>query len=154
LGSPCVPYYLTGAFSDIEVPILLDTGSAVTVIDEELWSLLNTRKESLEKVSFPIRSATHHNVDIIGQREMTLQLCTKRKKSVRKFTLKVIVAKGLIHKAIIGMDFLKKFGAVIDLYNKRLFLYIDGTKSTHDLKQGTPEYRTVNVILKQNVLIE
>ena len=56
-----------GKFKDVEVPILLDTGSAVTKINEEIWSLVKEKNETLKEVSFAVRSVTKQAVEILGE---------------------------------------------------------------------------------------
>ena len=123
--------FVTGILGNVEIPILLDTGSAVTVIDEELWQLAKKKDEFLEKVPFAIRSVTQHNIEILGQKDINLTLPTRKRNGRKSFKVSVLVAKGLLHKAILGLNFLKCFDAFIDVSQDRLTLYNQGTKSVH-----------------------
>ena len=82
MGNPACPFYVQGMFKKVEIPILIDTGSAVTIIDEELWSLIKQKDEKLNKAPFAIRSVTQHTVKAIGEKEIYSELCTKRKHGV------------------------------------------------------------------------
>ena len=42
------------------------------------------------------------------------------------FEADVIVVRGLAHKAILGLNFLQKYAAKIDILNRKLILYIYG----------------------------
>ena len=50
--------YINGIFGNVLVPILIDSGSAVTIMDEEIWNLIKKKGEELGEVSFPLRLAT------------------------------------------------------------------------------------------------
>jgi hypothetical protein len=69
-----------GIFNRIEVPMLIDTGSAVSIINEEVWKLLNIRGP-LDKVPFTVRSVTQHSIKIIGQKDIHFYLKPKSKRS-------------------------------------------------------------------------
>ena len=115
--------FVTGILGNVEIPILLDTGSTVTVIDEELWQLAKNKDVCLEKVPFAIRSVTQHNIEILGQKNINLTLPTRKRNGRKSFKVSVLVAKGLLHKAILGLNFLKRFDAFIDVSQDRLTLY-------------------------------
>ena len=59
-----------------------------------------------------------------------------------------------MHKVIIGIDFLKRYSAYMDIENEKLLLYNMGTKTGHKLIQGQTEKRSVNVIIKEQAAIE
>ena len=154
MGNPACPFYVQGMFNKVEISILIDTGSAVTIIDEELWSLIKQKDEKLNKVPFAIRSVTQHTVEVMGEKEIYLELCTKRKHGVQAFKIKTLIAKGLVHKAVIGIDFLKRYSANMDIENEKLLLYNKGMKTRHKLIQGQAEQRSVNIIIKEQAAIE
>ena len=54
ISSPSCPLYVNGIFGSVEIPILLDTESAVTVIDEEIWKMMKAKDGTLEKVPFAL----------------------------------------------------------------------------------------------------
>ena len=67
-------YYINGIFGNVQVPILIDSGSAVTIMDEEIWNLIKKKGEELGKVLFPLRSATQHTLEVLGQTKIILKL--------------------------------------------------------------------------------
>ena len=96
---------------------------------------------------------TQQIVEIIGEKEIYFELCTKRKHGVQAFKIKTLIAKGLAHKAIIGIYFLKRYSANTDIENEKLLLYNKGTKTHHKLIQGQAEQCSVNVIIKEQTAI-
>ena len=78
----------------MEFPILLDTGSAVTVINEKMWEVMKTKTDKLENVPFGIKSVTQHDIEILGQKDITLPT---RRNGRQNFNVSVLVAKGLMH---------------------------------------------------------
>ena len=153
ISSPSCPLYINGIFGNVEIPILLDTGSAVTVIDEEIWKLMKAKDDKLEKVPFAIRSVTQHDIEILGQKDINITLPTRKKNGRRNFKVSVLIAKGLLHKAILGLNFLKRFDAFIDLSQNKISLFNQGTKSVHELFQGKGGYRSVSVVLAQDIVV-
>ena len=153
ISSPSCPLYINGIFGNVEIPILLDTGSAVTVIDEEIWKLMKAKDDKLEKVPFAIRSVTQHDIEILGQKDINITLPTRKKNGRRNFKVSVLIAKGLLHKAILGLNFLKRFDAFIDLSQNKISLFNQGTKSVHELFQGKSGYRSVSVVLAQDIVV-
>ena len=152
INSPSCPFYINAIFGKVEIPILLDTGSAVTVIDEEIWGVMKAKADKLEKVPFAIRSVTQHDIEILGQKDITITLPTRRN-GRQNFKVSVLVAKGLLHKAILGLNFLKQFDANIDVCQNRLSLFNQGTKTVHELFQGKGGFRSVSVTLAQDIII-
>jgi len=146
--------YVMGMFNEVEVPILIDTGSAVTIINEEVWKLLKI-KEPLENVPFAIRSVTKHAIEIIGQKEIALQLKSKAKRgALQTFHCKVFVARGLAKEAIMGLDFLKRFEATIDIEQNKLILYKDNVRTVHSLIGRACIGRSIAVVVKEDQIIE
>ena len=74
VSGPSQLHYINGIFGNVQGPILIDSESAVTIIDEEIWNLIKKREEELGKVSFHLRSATQHTLEILGQTEIILKL--------------------------------------------------------------------------------
>ena len=153
ISSPSCPLYVNGIFGSVEIPILLDTGSAVTVIDEEIWKMMKAKDDKLEKVPFAIRSVTQHDIEILGQKEVNITFPTRKKNGRRNFKVTVLIAKGLLHKAILGLNFLNRFEAYIDISQNKMSLHNQGTKSVHELFQGKGGYRSVSVVLAQDIVV-
>ena len=152
IGSPSHPFYIYGTVNNVQIPFLLDTGSAVTIIDEEIWLQTDNRKQ-LEKAPFAIRSVTQHTIEVLGQAMMDIKLRTK-KNSIRNFSFQTLVARGLTQQAILGLDFMKAFRATVNVYSQKLDLYIGKTKSSHHLIQGKTDTRSVNVIITEKVEVQ
>jgi hypothetical protein len=55
INSPSFLFYTLKKFGNIEVPILIDSGSGVTIIDEEIWKTVGIGKK-LKKVPFALRT--------------------------------------------------------------------------------------------------
>ena len=47
--------------------MLIDTSSAVTILDEGVWKIESIYKQKLEKVQLSLRLATQHLLEIVGQ---------------------------------------------------------------------------------------
>jgi hypothetical protein len=125
--------YVMALFNDVEVPMLVDTGSAVTLINEEVWKVLKIN-EPLEPVPFAVSSVNNHQIDILGKKVIRFSLKSKaRYRASRFFYFNVFVARNLAKEAIIGIDFLRRFQAKIDTRSAKLTLIKDGVLSAHSL---------------------
>ena len=113
---------------------------------------MKSKKDKLEEVPFAIRSVTQHDIEILGQKDIIITLPTRKRNGQRNFKVSGLVAKGLLYKAILGLNFLKQFYAYIDVLQNRLSLFILGTKSVHELFQGKGIYRSVSVIFTQDIV--
>ena len=74
VSGPFQLYYINRIFGNVQVPILIDFGSAVTIMDEEIWNLIKKKREKLGKVSFPMNSATQHTFEVLGRTKIILKL--------------------------------------------------------------------------------
>ena len=53
--------------------------------------------------------------------------------------------KGLTHKAVLGLDFLKQYGASTEMWNKKLILFSKGVKSAHQLMEKNMEMENITI---------
>ena len=95
-------------FGSVEIPILLYTGSAVTVIDEEIWKMMKAKDDKLEKVPFAIRSVTPHDIEILGQKEINITFPTRKKNGRRNFSSKCVDCKRSIAQSYSWFELFKK----------------------------------------------
>ena len=100
---------MNGIINNVELPMLIDTGSAVKIRDEEVWKIVNTYKQKLEKMQLSLRSATQHMLEVVGQTKMPIRIPSKRRGGIVSYYFTMLVAKRLSHKVIMGMDFYRKF---------------------------------------------
>ena len=121
LSNPSDLYYVNGTFGGVKISLLLDSGSGSTIIDEELWKVVRGNEE-LESVPFSIKSATQHTLEVLGQKTISFSLFNERNGS-RIVTAKVVVVRGLPYKGIIGIDFLMKYSAKINIGIRKLTVY-------------------------------
>jgi hypothetical protein len=56
--------------------MLVDTGSAVTIVNDEVWNMLKIN-EPLETVSLAVKSVTQHAIEILGHKDIHFQLKPK-----------------------------------------------------------------------------
>jgi hypothetical protein len=135
--------YVMGIFNRMEVPMLIDTGSAVSIINEEVWKLLNIRGP-LDKVPFTVRSVTRHSIKIIGQKDIHFYLKPKAKgASPHHYHFRFFIARGLSKQAIVGADFMKKFDAAITMAGRKLVLHHYRTRSVYNLVSKPSSRRTL-----------
>ena len=66
----------------------------------------------------------------------------------------VIVVGVLTHKVIMEFDFLRKFSANIDVWNKKLNIFVDQSKAVLTLITKKLKFRSVQVLVTEEVEIE
>ena len=90
------------------VTFLVETGSAITIVSNESFSRLGISEESLEGLPFDLCVADGQQLKVAGEMNMEITL------GPIKAMHPVIVA-DIKAPAIIGMDFMTKFGCSLDL---------------------------------------
>ena len=90
---------------------------------------------------------------MLGQKTLLFTLFNERNGS-RNVRAKVIVARGPPYKGIIGLDFLMKYGATINLVKGKL-TRCDGRKQTvHALVKGSMKYCDCQLIVTYYIEME
>jgi len=88
--------------------ILVDTGSSVTILREDIWTEAGNTL-SLEPPPSPVTAANGEQLEVRGLSEVNLRvgdICA---------CYPVLVAKNVTQECLLGADFLEKFGCIIDL---------------------------------------
>ena len=48
--------YATTLFGNMKVPMFIDTGSSITIINEEIWNVIKRRGEKLKEINYAVMS--------------------------------------------------------------------------------------------------
>ena len=122
-------YRLPGTLNGVEVTLLLDTGAAVTLVRQDVWSQLVTGPSTLKPWSgATLVSAGGTPLSVHGCARLGLGL------GGRKFQVEFVVVSPLTSEAILGIDFLQAQQATIDLGRGNLLLRESGC----DIKLNVP----------------
>ena len=99
-----------GRVEDRRTRLLVDTGSAVTIIREDVWKeAVSGRQRRLDTATQPVVAANGEELQLLGQSPVSLQvggLCVSHT---------VLVARGVTQECLLGADFLSRHGCVVDL---------------------------------------
>jgi hypothetical protein len=102
----------------LKITYLVDTGAAISVMDTRLLQhCLSRLKKWLIKIG-KVVTATGQPLNVIGVYDVPISLCISKR--TQTFSHPFLVADGLSTKAIIGADFLARFGASIDARTKKV----------------------------------
>ena len=115
--------------------LLVDTGSAVTIVHERAWCPL---QQSLQKVNRPVIAANGEPLSILGRTEIRIVIAGE------EFLHQVLIARDITQECILGADFLISHGFVIDLGNRLLRI---GETSTPLLSSKTPPFAPATMFL-------
>uniref|UniRef100_A0A1B6LZF3 RNA-directed DNA polymerase n=2 Tax=Graphocephala atropunctata TaxID=36148 RepID=A0A1B6LZF3_9HEMI len=103
--------------NDVKEKVLIDTGSSVSLVNEQFYNKLVSNKlaSKLNKTLVKCASADNSEIELEGE-------CLVKVK-IENFTwkLKFIVAKKLAWNVIIGANFIKKSGLILDLKNDQCY---------------------------------
>ena len=121
--------------------LLVDTGSAVTIVHERAWCPL---QRSLQKVNRPVMTANGEPLTILGQTEIRIVIAGK------EFFHQVLIARDITQECILGADFLITHGFVIDLGSRLLRI---GETSTPLLSSKTPCASSYHVSVGETFVI-
>ena len=113
---------MSGTINGMHVPLLLDTGAAVTLLRKDTWLQTAAGKSQNLKpwITAELVSAGGTPLTVHGCASVDLEL------GHHKFERNVVVVSPLTSEAILGLDFLTEQQASIDLGGRRLFLKESG----------------------------
>ena len=108
---------VNGCISGRKTPMLVDTGSGVTLVGEKVWKELGSSPNGSAPLEEPARAvvvANGETLDVVGQVELLIELGGLAKKHM------VLVARQLTHDCLLGADFLCQHNCIIDLQHRVL----------------------------------
>lgn len=95
-----VGVYVSGLVNHKKVPILLDTGSTVSVLSKSTWHTCGVYKPSSHrKISGCLSTANGTELKVMGEFDLLIVL------GGRQFTVPMLIADGLTHSCLLGSDF-------------------------------------------------
>jgi hypothetical protein len=101
---------VTGLVAGRQTEMLVDTGSAVIIVREDVWrGTLQSDWSWLVTSPQPAVAANGQELDLLGQRDTVIHVGGLAKKHT------VLIAKGLVQECLLGADFLQKHRCVVDL---------------------------------------
>ena len=113
-------YRLEGTVNGAQTSFLVDTGAAVSLLRDDAWARSNAERactESLKPWSNPrLVGVDGSPLPVLGCAQVEIDLAGE------KLPMDVVVVSTLTTEAILGLDFLHKYRANIDLGKKKLSL--------------------------------
>ena len=99
---------------------LVDTGSAVTILDDNVFDMLSgiIKPKQLKSVNKTLLCAKGESIPILGMSNFSFKLCD----SDTIFEQEMIVGKLEGDISILGIDFLKKYAGIVDLRDETLHI--------------------------------
>ena len=94
--------------------MLIDSGSAVTILREDVWKAASTKLFSLDTPGPPVVVANGEALDLFGRRTVSLKITGV------KVNHPCLVTSELTQECIIGVNFLLENKCIIDLCNQVL----------------------------------
>ena len=152
-ASPVDPtggYHVVGSVDGVQVSLLLDTGTAVTLLREDTWSQVTAKNPQA------LRPWSTVTLVSAGGTPLTVRGCASVELELggEKFMVEIVVVSPLTSEAILGLDFLREREASIDLASRRLHLKEKGcniplndptTACEHAFEHPVRAARTVEV---------
>ena len=102
---------VTGMVVGRQTRMLVDTGSVVTILREDVWRESQEPNQCTPIPPFrPVVTANGQELDLLGQSEVLIHVGGLREKHT------ALIAKGLTQECLLGVDFLKRHGCIVDLH--------------------------------------
>ena len=117
---------IDGKVQDMPVRILLDTGAAISVVSQELWEKIPPEKRPKLKrpLHAGIKTVAGNIMRLIGSAEINYQIGNS------EYRFSTAVIPDFVFPVVLGLDFLRKFGAVINLENEEITFNSKGVAAT------------------------
>ena len=98
--------------------MLVDTGSAVTIIREDAWIRREAThpRQKLRPPTCPVVAANGEQLELCGRGEVTLKLGNILTRCP------VLIGKNVTQECLLGADFLEQSGCIIDLRGRTLMM--------------------------------
>ena len=126
--------HLRVTFGNYEISCLVDSGAARCLVNEQTFKLLKNSKciKSVENCNFSCFTATHE--------PMPITQCAKIHFKVGNFswTFDFLVAPSLHAEVILGADFMKSSGLVLDLYQGCCWFSFDRKRNSLPIRAFEP----------------
>lgn len=110
--------FVEAKMDGVLMSFLVDTGSAVTILDEDIFDMLygKIKPKQLKSVNKTLLCAKGESIPILGMSNFSFSLCD----SDTIFEQEMIVGKLEGNISILGVDFLKSYSGVINFRNESL----------------------------------
>ena len=143
-------YRVEGEVHGVRVKFLVDSGAAVTLMRNDAWERINKKH--------PLTLKAYKTSGLVGVEgsSLTIHGCATVNLHLgnRVIETDIVVVSPLITNAILGVDFLRKHRACIDLPSQHLILTDQGTNLPLLLpEQFSPAEATVNVCISERMEI-
>ena len=101
-----------GSTGGHEINILVDTGSGVTLIREEVWKQIHAKAlgTTLQPVLHSVVTASGEKLNLLGETNVEVTIG-----EVSEYHF-ILVAQHLTQECLLGTDFLSQYGCVVDLW--------------------------------------
>ena len=119
-----------GFLSDKPVTMLVDTGSAVTLVKEAVWKAATGGNVILDPPSSPLVTANGNPLSLLGTSEVTFSI------GGMIVRYPVFIAQDLVRECILGADFLECFQCVVNISQQTLT--VSDTTVPLELVQTSP----------------
>ncbi|KAL5469217.1 hypothetical protein EMCRGX_G030441 [Ephydatia muelleri] len=97
-----------------ETVMLVDTGSSVTILHENIWKKAVKGKKELKQATCPVMAVNGESLPLCGQAEVTLQVGSY------SGVHKVLVVRDMTQQCLLGTDFLEQCHCVINMGTRTL----------------------------------
>ena len=98
-----------GRLGKLVVKILIDTGSAVTLVRDDVWKKVQQSPKTIKAPVHSVVAANGEKLELVGQGEVSITIRGVTRRHM------VLVTKHLTQECILGVDFLIKHACVVDL---------------------------------------
>lgn len=148
---------MKGFINDLPINFFVDSGSTISLISHATWEKIQHQSDkSLQNCTVNASSVTDEPLDILGRVSLEFVLShSTNKDAVSQYTHEFYVAKEIAYECLLGLDFLRMYGAKIDMEDCSILLQdADGISVVYKMF-ALPDYsKTFNVYACSDTVVQ
>jgi hypothetical protein len=148
---------MKGFINDLPINFFVDSGSTISLISHATWEKLQHQSDkSLQNCTVNASSVTDEPLEILGRVSLEIVLShSTNKDAVSQYTHEFYVAKEIAYECLLGLDFLRMYGAKIDIEDCSILLQdADGISVVYKMF-ALPDYsKTFNVYACSDTVVQ
>ena len=123
--------FVSGKIDNFNTHLFVDCGSSISLISHHIYQQFQN-KNPIVQSTIKLQTASQQPLKVLGKTTVNIEINgTTRKEGTFATAYEFYVAEELAHNILLGIDFLRTFGANIDTENNKLILKADNASTVH-----------------------
>ena len=145
--------FVSGKIDNFNTHLFVDCGSSISLISHHIYQQFRN-KNPIVQSTIKLQTASQQPLKVLGKTTVNIEINgTTRKEGTFATAYEFYVAEELAHNILLGIDFLRTFGANIDTENDKLILKADNASTVHRMFRLPSNGQTSEVRLDDEITI-